>query len=480
VVAARVAGAAAAAVVVLAVGSSAGAAGRPGAASRPGAPGRAGSAIGTRATSSTSTDWTVYHRYASGSGQGPVTLNLEHLKVAWTSPLLDGTLYGEPLVWGDGVYVATENDTVYELSASRGTIVWSHHLGPPVPSSDLPCTNISPTNGVTGTPVIDTSRNEIFLVANELIDKTPHHILYGLGTAHGTIELTQRVDPPGAYTPAILQRVSLTLDGDRVVFGFGGNWGDCSTYHGWVESVPVTGGKAYFFKVDPRKGDDQGAIWMGGAAPIVNSNGDVWVAAGNGSVNSASQPYDYSDSVLELSPTLKLLQFFAPSTWASDNGSDLDLGSSVPAVLPNGLVIQAGKSENAYLLNAAKLGGIGHELEELKGICGNVVDGGVAFSGSTAYLPCESGIMAVATDAKTRRMHQLWQTSTGAGGPPILADGYVWTLSGGTLYALSRKTGDAVQEVSVGGAATDFPTPSVGDGLLLAPSSNQVHAFRGT
>jgi glucose dehydrogenase len=46
---------------------------------------------------------------------------------AWTSPTLDGQLYGEPLVLGDKVYVATENDTVYALSAAsaRNVIAFS-------------------------------------------------------------------------------------------------------------------------------------------------------------------------------------------------------------------------------------------------------------------------------------------------------------------------------------------------------------------
>jgi hypothetical protein len=218
---------------------------------------------------------------------------------------------------------------------------------------------------------------------------------------------------------------------------------------------------------------------MGGGAPVIDSKGDVWVAVGNGSVTSASGPYDDSDSVLELSPALKLLQFFAPSDWYNDNERDFDLGSGVPAVLPNGLVVQAGKSQTAYLLKGDALGGIGGQLQQTTGICGNDVDGGVAFTGNTVYLPCENGVIAMATSAKTDSFSQLWQTPTGAGGPPILAGGLVWTIGGGNLYALSPATGASVQEVSIGGSATDFPTPAYGDGLLLAISATQVHAFAG-
>src|SRR5208282_5920294 len=165
-------------------------------------------------------DWTVYHGDVGGSGSAPAGLKLSSVQTSWTSPTLDGNLYGEPLVWNQRVYVATENDSVYALSSSNGHIVWRRHLATPVPAGDLPCGNISPTVGITSTPVVDTARNEIFAVADELVNGRPRHEMYGLSTVNGAIKLEQHVDPPGANTAAILQRASLTLDLDAVVFGF--------------------------------------------------------------------------------------------------------------------------------------------------------------------------------------------------------------------------------------------------------------------
>ena len=45
--------------------------------------------------------------------------------------------------------------------------------------------------------------------------------------------------------------------------------------------------------------------------------------------------------------------------------------------------------------------------------------------------------------------------------------------------ASTRQRGRASSR-SVGGEANHFPTPSVGDGLLLAPSTDQVYAFSGS
>jgi polyvinyl alcohol dehydrogenase (cytochrome) len=428
----------------------------------------------------TTGNWTVYHLDALGNADYTQSVNLAKLKAAWTSPALDGELYGEPLVFGSAVYVATENDTVYALSAASGKVLWHHHVATPVPASDLPCGDISPTVGVTSTPVIDSSRGEIFVLADTLVNGGAHHRLYGLDASTGKQLMSAPIDPPGSEPAAILNRASLTLDQGRVIFGYGGNAGDCPTYHGWVGSISETGGAAAFFEVDKASGDSQGAVWMGGAAPIIQKNGDIWVATGNGSVTSSTGKYDDSDGVLELSPSLQLLQFFAPSGWYNDNAGDADLGSAAPAVVSNGLVVQAGKSQTAYLLRQTKLGGVGGQIRQMTSFCGGNVDGGVAVSGGTVYLPCQSGVVAVGTSYKSGTFRQLWQTSTGAGGPPIIAGGLVWSEAGGSLYGLNPATGAAEETLSVGGTATSFPTPSVGDGLILAIGQDQVKAFAGT
>jgi outer membrane protein assembly factor BamB len=428
--------------------------------------------------------WTVYHDNPAGDGVAPSVSAFDTDTRAWTSPVLDGQIYGEPLVYAGRVYVATENDTVYALSASTGAMAWSAHLGNPVPSSSLPCGDITPSAGVTGTPVIDPSRGEIFVVADELTDGSPAHRLVGLSTSSGHVEMSQDVDPPGAVPADLLQRTGLTLDAGQVVFGMGGNDGDCATYRGRVIAVPETGGTPKIFTVDAAPGESQGAVWMGGAAPVVDSSGNIWVSTGNGSVYSYTHAYDDSDSVLELSSSLKLLQFFAPSTWATNNSRDLDM-SIAPVLLPGNQVLLAGKSRIVYLLDGAHLGGIGHQ-EATLGASGNAIagsacsddiDGGAAVVGTTVYLPCLSGIIAIRATSSSPALHLLWSSGAG-GGPPIVAAGLVWTIGqNGVLYGLDPATGTVRQQVTIGVPANHFPTPSVADGLLLAPAADHVVAF---
>jgi outer membrane protein assembly factor BamB len=428
-------------------------------------------------TTGSSGGWLVYHGSSDGDGVAAGVASVSTSVPAWSSPTLDGQLFGEPLVSGGRIYVATENDTVYALSATTGSVIWSVHLGSAVSSSALTCGDISPTVGITGTPVIDQARSELFVVADEMVDGRAAHKLVGLDTGSGKTELNQDVDPAGAAPTALLQRTGLTLDAGRVVFGYGGNYGDCGSYHGWVVAVPEAGGAAADFEVDGAPGESQGAVWMGGAAPVVDAGGNVWVTAGNGSVGSASQGYDDSDSVLELSPTLSLRQYFAPATWATDNATDSDMATG-PALLGDGQVVAAGKSRVVYLLNAASLGGIGAQQASLPAACQDDIEGGVAVVGTTVYLPCLSGIIAVRASSAPASLRVLWSSGVG-GGPPIVAAGLVWTIgSDGTLSGLDPATGAVRQQATIGAPANHFPTPSVGAGLLLTPASDRVVAFR--
>lgn len=440
-----------------------------------GRPGRLASGFGT--------SWTVYHGNSLGTGVDGSEADLRPLHTAWVSPILRGQLYGEPLVYAGRVFAATESDTVYALTARSGRVLWSAHVGRPVPTGDLPCSDISPSVGVTGTPVIDPARGEMFLVADELAagSDASHHLV-GLDIYSGHVELNEAVNPPGSTPTALLQRPGLALDHGEVVIGFGGNDGDCGNYHGTLAAVPEGGGRPHYYRVDASKGEREGAIWMGGAAPLVDSERNIWFAIGNGS--QSSEPYDYSDSVTELSTALRREQFFAPSTWEQDNSSDADLGSTAPALV-GGYVFQVGKGHVAYLLARKHLGGIGGQLAKMP-LCSQDPHGGVAVRNSIVYVACGNGVTAVRLSARSPHLKILWTTAatpsgTPINGPAILAGGLVWSLdSNGTLWGLNPSNGShVVHEQTNGGEANHFPTPSAADGLLLAPTTDRIFAYAG-
>ena len=140
---------------------------------------------------------------------------------------------------------------------------------------------------------------------------------------------------------------------------------------------------------------------------MIDPSGNVWVSAGNGSVTSSNGQYDESDSVLELTPGMTLEQYFAPTSWASDNASDLDLGSTSPALFSDGLVLEVGKAGIGYLMKRSLLGGIGGEVASAK-VCPGVADGGDAVDGSVVYVPCAAGVTAVTVTASPPGLTVGW------------------------------------------------------------------------
>ena len=402
-----------------------------------------------------------------------------HARPDWTSPSLDGQLYGEPLEVAGRVYVATENDSVYALSAKSGRVLWRTHLATPVPSSTLPCGDITPVVGITGTPVIDPARHELYVVADERRNGSPAHELVGLNVYTGAVELQQHADPQGSDPAALLQRTGLALDGNEVVFGFGGNYGDCSTYHGWVEGVPAAGGTPTFYEVDAAAGDDQGAIWMGGAAPEVDASGNIWVSAGNGSVAQTTRPYDDSDSVLELSAHLALLQYFAPADWRHDNEHDRDLGSSPPpwstarSSRPASLRRASSSTDPTWVASAGR---------RPSSPC-------AAAGTSTAAAPWRgtSSTSAAKRASKPSRSAAPRRRSPGSGRPPrerrtprSWRGAWSGPWAGATSTVSNPRTDDRCVTLPVGQPQNHFPTPSVGDRLLLVPGSTSLAAFSGS
>jgi outer membrane protein assembly factor BamB len=433
-------------------------------------------------------DWTTYHGNAEATGIDAAQTKLRPTRPAWTSSPLDGQLYGEPLVAAGRVVVATENNTVYVMAARSGRVLWSRHLAKPVPAGDLPCGDISPTVGITGTPVIDAKRHEIFVDADTLTrgPAASHgveasHRLFGLDLFTGKVEMDERAMPnTGEDQLAQLQRPGLALDHGFVVVAYGQNTGDCpgpnGPAHGYVVSIPETGGPLHYFQIS--HGHDRGAVWMGGSSPVIDPHGHVYVASADGYDLGPNQPYDDSDAVLELSPTMHLISNFHLKNWRMLSADDLDLGTGDPALV-DGLVLQVGKTNTAYLLRQGHLGGADGEVASLS-VCSGNPDGGHAVKDSVVYLPCPNGVTAVKVSTKPPHLKQLWTASDGASGAPIIADGLVWTIgSDDAVHGLSPATGKEVALIRFGGSANHFPTPSVGDGLLLLPGTNQVFAFMG-
>jgi outer membrane protein assembly factor BamB len=438
-----------------------------------------------------------------------------HLTSAWNASI-SGGIYGEPLVDGSLVIVASEDDEVYGLNASTGSVAWKFSIGSPARTSVIDtaptlsggCGDIDPL-GITGTPVIDPSRNEVYVAGEVQSSGTSDwegikHVLVGakFTSTSATVLFDHPIDPPGAGStyeiPAEQQRSALTLANGRVYVEFGGLSGDCGSYQGYALSMSDLGIKGTFqhFKVPTSR---EGAIWATDGA-ATNSSGELYVATGNSA--DGSPPFDYGDSVIGLSPSLKMDGYFAPSDWAVRNQDDLDLGSGGPIILPNSnLVFEIGKggannASTGFLLNGSNLGHIGHPLFSGT-VCSN---DGFVFGADAAeiltikglkhtylYVPCPSGTVALQVNYGTHPTFSVkWRSAGGnPNGSPIIAGGLVFAIATGAdgnggptdLYGMNLTSGQVEVTESLNGVE-HFATPGAGDGMIFVATASGVQAFK--
>jgi outer membrane protein assembly factor BamB len=416
-------------------------------------------------TNLTGGNWTTYHGNNSRAGVAS-TAPVRSVQVRWSGPtLLDGQVYAEPLLCGGSVFVATENNSVYAINASTGTVLWRTNLGTPVVGASLPCGDIDPS-GITGTPVIDEATGILYVVAYL---QPFQHYLYGLLLRNGTVATRVAVNPPGVEPQVEQQRGALALSDGTVYIPYGGLDGDCGSYHGWVVGVPTEGSSSLLSYGVPT--GREGGIWAS-AGISVAANGNLYVATGN---SASTTTFDYGDSVLELSPSLQVLGYFAPTNWAELNSGDVDLGSAAPTVLPNGTIFQIGKEGIGYLLSGSDLGGIGGQLYNAS-VCGGGAYGGTAQVAGSVLVPCTDGVYDLRMGSSSFSLN--WQTTGFEAGPPIVTGNLVWSVdtSGAKLLGFNLSTGHQVYSFPLG-SADRFVTPVAAPGSLFVAGGDQLFGY---
>ncbi len=419
------------------------------------------------AAPTTNGDWPTYHHDPSRDGVAAATPPIGSPQALWQSPILDGSIYAEPLVVGSHVFVATENNTVYSLDVTTGEVVWQTHLGAPVRGASLPCGDIDPV-GMTGTPVIDPATGTLYAAG---FVQPGQDVLFAIDIATGATLWQRPIDPAGSNPALQGQRGALAFANGTVYVPFGGRDGDCGRYHGLVVGVPATGaGPLSVYQTPTTAG---GGIWAPSGL-AVDGSGAVYVTTGNG----GSSSFDYSDSVIKLSPNLGLLDYFAPQNWAQLSRDDIDLGSVAPSLLDNGLLFQVGKAGVGYLLRTAQLGQIGGEAFSAQVCASGGVFGGVAYAAPYIYVPCGDGMVALQLDGSTPSFSVAWRNNAVHGGAPVVAGGTLWMISrNGTLSGLDPITGQIRSQTAVGASATSFPSLAAAPGRLFVPAGTRLVAL---
>lgn len=295
---------------------------------------------------------------------------------------INGQVYAQPLVVGNTVIVATENDWVYGINSTAGNIIWSRHLGTPWPASAEHCTDLEPNIGVTSTPVYDPARKLVYLVAETVPqgNTTSNPVFHLVEMSPGTGAIVRQIHIAGApvngglkfHPYNQLQRAGLLLTNGSVYAAFAGHC-DFTPYTGYMAGINVTTGSVNFWSDESGINDTGAGIWAAGAGLMSDGRGRIFFATGNGTSppqaagTASSALTAFGDSVVRLGAgsggTLSAKDFFSPADAPQLDAMDQDLGSGGPVGLPFGtkafpdLLMEAGKGGIAYLLNRNSLGG---------------------------------------------------------------------------------------------------------------------------
>jgi hypothetical protein len=346
----------------------------------------------------------------------PVTVAPRSFGKLFSVPV-DGQVYAQPLylhslsIPGKGVhnvvFIATEHDSVYAFDAdtntgANSTPLWQvSFLNPTngvtsVPNWDTGSGDINPEIGISSTPVIDATTKTIYVVVKTkevtLGVASYVHRLHALDATTGAerpnspavIQATVPGTGDGsdgngnlAFNPLIQHNRPALLLLNGVVYIAYASHGDNGPYHGWLFGYDATTlQQTSVWNTTPNALTDPsgyplaaGGIWMSGDGPSADSQGNIYLATGNGTldVDPTDPQYPaYGDAIVKLSTTngLAVADYFSPfNQWTLDD-SDADVGSGGVLLLPDNLVfnghhhllIQSGKEGRIYLLDRDQLG----------------------------------------------------------------------------------------------------------------------------
>jgi hypothetical protein len=287
----------------------------------------------------------------------------------------------QPLVVNGKVLIVTEANNLYLLDAVTGAITNQRALGTGYDAQPLGCGDITPTVGITGTPVVDTSSNTAYFFSKASSSAYTFHAI-------DAGNLAEKAGFPVTISGAAQNDASVTFDSIHehqrpgmllmggVVYGAFAAHCDIGNYRGWIIGVSTAGVIKTRFTTEAGAGAGHGAgIWMSGAGLASDGAGQILFATGNGytanlypsPIASNAPPTWLEESavrtVVQADGSLKATDWFAPQE--ARTMGDNDLAGGGITLLPSQFGTTAfphtaaivGKGGIFYLLNRDKLGG---------------------------------------------------------------------------------------------------------------------------
>ena len=500
---------------------------------------------------SAGTDVTTYHNDIARTGQNTTETKLTQANVNSTTfgllrnLTVDGRVDAEPLylsqlsVGGSAhnvVFIATEHDSVYAFDADTGAQLWKVSLlgSGETTSDDRGCGQVTPEIGITSTPVIDRAAGA-------------HGILYAVAMSKNSTTYFQRLHALDITTGAELQGGPVTVQatypgtgdnssGGEVVFDpkqyeeragllllngvIYASWAshcDIGLYTGWIMGYnQTTLAQTSVLNLTPN--GSEGSIWQSGGGLAADPQGNIYALMANGTfdttldTNGFPNKQDYGNGFVKVSTTngsLKVSDYFNMMNTVNESGSDTDLGSGGPMVLPDqsygtantlSLAVGAGKDGNLYVVNRNNMGKFSpssnNVYQELAGAVPNGVFGVPAYFNNTIYYCDINGTLKSFSISNGKLSTTPVQTSASFTYPGVLpsvsangtTDGIVWAIENtGTAVLHAFAANNVTQELYNSnqaasgrdhfGSGNKFITPMIADGKVFAATTNSVAVF---
>lgn len=415
------------------------------------------------ATSSPSADWSRFGFDPAGSRANPTEhqinpANVHELQRLWDTSLSDvadsSPAYLQALKFPDGatrdvLYLTTRSGSLIAVDADSGGQIWERKN----PSA-------GPNMVTTSSPVADALTGTVYSYG---MDGKVHKYDAITGTEIFTNGWPQKI----TTMPQTEKESSALNAANGFLYAtLSSCCGDATPYQGHVVAIDLATGVKHVFNaicsdhthlLAPSECRENGAgIWARPGVVVDPDSGNIFFTTGNGPYTADQGGYDWSESVLELTPNgTRLVDSYTPHNPNDLGPQDLDLGSAAPALLPvipssktPYLAVQASKESVLRLLNRHDLsgqGGPGHTGGELQVIdapnhCPVLTqpavwtdpENGAIWLFVTNYCAI-GGYQVVTTAAGITALRPVWSVPTGASSPVI---------AGGVLFAASTDPHD--------------------------------------
>jgi hypothetical protein len=435
------------------------------------------------------------------------------------------------------LYVATEHGSVYAFDADSingitSAFLWkTSTLGSGETTSDTRgCGQVSPEIGITATPVIDRTRNAIYVIAmSKNASGSYFQRLHALNLSTGAELFAGPQDITATYPgtgdnssggnvvfdPKQYKERPGLLQINGTIYTTWSSHCDIRPYTSWVMAFSAdTLARTSVLNLTPNGND--GGIWMSGAGPAADPSGNMFFIIGNGTFDTTLTPggfpvnSDCGNCFVKLSTSggLTLADYFTPHNTVAESNADQDFGSGGGMVLVDvkdssgttrHLSVGAGKDAIIYVVDRDNMGKFNANTDQIYQEISGQLGGGVfampAFFNSTVYygavgdalkaFPVTNARLAATPSSQTTH-HFAFPGTTPSVSANGTANAIVWAIenSGAILFAydaanLTTELYDSNQAANNRDhfSGNKFIAPVVVNGRVYVGTPNSVAVF---